>query len=120
MVYYRGRVTGLAPLLRSLRLAIWIALWLALVWLIDASHRNQLVNAMGVRLPASVTTTISNAETTVARFEHAASVMNGAQLVLLTCAAIAAWKIVWTWIGGVVGSSTMTAIVLLALFLYGG
>ncbi|QOI99321.1 MAG: PH domain-containing protein [Phycisphaeraceae bacterium] len=91
-VLYSGRATGIAPMVRTLKLALWAALWLGIYWILGPANRDAIVAQTGSKEVLDITAAIDKSEYS----KPAAEI---GRLVMLGFAAIVGLKIAWTWAG---------------------
>lgn len=91
-IYYRGRATGVAPILRTLTLCAWASLWLALYWILDPGNQSRLVH--GVEFQP-----LSDLQATFEASEYHRPFAGIGRLLMLFFLSIAGIRILLCWVG---------------------
>lgn len=92
IVYYKGRASGLAPLLSSIKLGFFIALSLVAYWLLNPGTRQELQQRLGEGFVAESLAAFENMEYS----KPAAEII---RLGLLAFGCLLLLRILWIWMG---------------------
>ncbi|HMP78992.1 MAG TPA: PH domain-containing protein [Pirellulaceae bacterium] len=92
VVYYRGRASGVAPMIASFKVCLWIALCLFLYWVLSPDTRQSVQQIAG---QGPVAETLQSIED----YEYSKPVAEGIRVCLLLIGLLLVFRIFWIWVG---------------------